>query len=95
MSIDEKQRLWMISFGERLRAVRESRKMTQLSLARICGIHQNSISKYESGNTVPNAYVLYKMCKALNVGKYELLGVADEKDNRNNASSNVRLNRLL
>jgi transcriptional regulator with XRE-family HTH domain len=41
-------------FGKRMRELRESKKLTQAELARLCGLGESTISFYESGKREPN-----------------------------------------
>ena len=54
------------TFADRLRYVREMRRLTQAELARACGISQGAIANYESQTRLaPRA--IFKLAKVLNV----------------------------
>ena len=56
--------------GERIKAYRESKKMTQKDIAEILEVEPGTISKYESGmiepnieslNSTPSLFIMYSM----------------------------------
>lgn len=53
---------------DRLRLIREARKMTQTDLAEAVGISSSSVSQYEAGNVNPSPDTLSRLCEALGVG---------------------------
>jgi transcriptional regulator with XRE-family HTH domain len=64
----------MKTFGERLRAMRKSRGMTQRDLAIRSGINVTSIGHYERDSAVPTITSLEWLVKALETTATELLG---------------------
>lgn len=62
---------------DRLRETRELQGLTQNELARISGISQNQISRYEAGQTEPSSSVIGQLAHALNVTVDYLLGLTD------------------
>lgn len=62
---------------DRLRETRELQRLTQNELARISGISQNQISRYEAGQTEPSSSVIGQLAHALNVTVDYLLGLTD------------------
>jgi len=63
---------------ERLREWREKRGMSQRELARLCGIGDAQVSKYENGHTDPSATYLRIMAEVLQVSADYLLGLTDD-----------------
>lgn len=63
----------ILTFGQRLRAIRKSKKMTQKELAKKLGIATNSLSRYETGERNPSISMLKEIAKALEVPQYELM----------------------
>ena len=59
--------------GERIKALRKARGMTQTELSRLTGIHRVSIAKYEMGKNEPGLKSLVKLCKVLGVPVETLL----------------------
>ena len=66
-------------FASRLRSRMEEQKESQTSLAKIVGVQRQTISLYATGQHNPNAYVLAKIARALNVSSDWLLGLSDYK----------------
>jgi putative DNA-binding protein, XRE family len=62
----------MKSFGERLKAIREEKKITQAELAAKTGIKQSAISSYENDKYMPNIENLRAICNVLNVSAADL-----------------------
>jgi len=63
---------------ERLRSWREKRGLSQRELARLSGIGEAQVSKYENGNVDPSATYLKKMAEVLQVSADYLLGLSDD-----------------
>lgn len=53
--------------GERLRAAREARGMTAVSLSDIIGVTPAAVSQYEKGHQSPAPDVMQRVCSALNL----------------------------
>jgi transcriptional regulator with XRE-family HTH domain len=62
--------------GERLRAIRKQRGVTQVDLAQAIGTTQNIVSDYERGKLRPNTTILTKLAAVLQVSSDEILGIA-------------------
>ena len=56
-----------IKIGKRLRSFRENRKLTFRELARLSGVHYNTISRYETGAIIPDLLILQQLGKTLKV----------------------------
>ena len=67
------QNLNALTFGQRLKAIRKSKKITQKELAKKLGIATNSLSRYETGERNPSISMLKEIAKALEVPQYELM----------------------
>lgn len=66
----------MKEFRERLKLTMQLRGMTQRELAEKTGLTEASISRYVSGQRVPNAESLMKICEALMIySDYFLFGM--------------------
>ena len=77
----------MENFGNRLRAIREKRGLSQRKLVKMIakiGVTQDCnsdvIGRYERGDRLPSAYKLHDICIALNVSADYLLGLSDKED---------------
>lgn len=76
--------LHMATFAENLKRIREqqrpkNKKMTQVDLAKICGLTQAAISKYETGEAVPELAALLKLATGLRVPLESLVEGEDVK----------------
>jgi transcriptional regulator with XRE-family HTH domain len=58
--------------GERLKAIRESKEMSQGDIEKETGLMRCYISRVENGHTVPAIETLEKMARALEVELYQL-----------------------
>jgi transcriptional regulator with XRE-family HTH domain len=58
--------------GERIRAVREQKNLSQGDVERRCGLLRCYISRVENGHTVPSVETLEKFARALEVPLHEL-----------------------
>lgn len=68
-------------FTTRLKQSITERGLSQRMLATLIGTTEQSVSRWANGNRTPNADVLYRMCKALDVSADYLLGLSNEKVN--------------
>lgn len=69
----------MNKFGIRLKELRESSKMTQISLSTRLGMSQESISSYERGISKPSIDVLKLIADYFNVSADYMLGIDNNK----------------
>lgn len=53
--------------GQKLRAIRSLRGITQSELAHQCGLSQSAIAQFEAGNRDMRASSILKICEALRV----------------------------
>src|SRR5260370_29487360 len=58
--------------GERLRALREEKKLSQGDIEKRTGLLRGYISRVENGHTVPSIETLEKMARSLEVPMYRL-----------------------
>ena len=64
-------------FGERLTAIRKSRKVSQEDLAKMIGVHAPVIGRYERGEVKPSIEVATKIANAMSVSLDYLVGNSD------------------
>lgn len=64
--------------GERLRALREARKLSQGEIEKRTGFLRAYISRVENGNSVPALVNLEKFARALEVSMYQLFYEGEE-----------------
>jgi len=69
-----------VTIGERIRALRKERGMTQKQVAEKCGMADSAIRKYESGSQTPKVETLQRIADALNVPLFSLLGSVSRTD---------------
>lgn len=62
----------------RIKDLREDRDMRQSDLARETGIDQRTISNYETGRTVPDAYALVRLADFFDVSIDYLVGRTEQ-----------------
>ncbi len=63
-----------MTFGERLKALREKRGWTQKKLAQLSGLTQDWVCRFETGERLPSFERLVGLRKALGVSWNMLLG---------------------
>jgi transcriptional regulator with XRE-family HTH domain len=64
--------------GERLREIREEKKLSQGDIEKRTGLLRCYVSRVENGHTVPAIETLEKMARALEVPLYQLLYEGEE-----------------
>lgn len=65
-------------FGEKVRALRLEKGLTQTQLADKIGLVKGSISAYEQGKKYPSVEVLIKLCSVFDVSSDYLIGLSDD-----------------
>ena len=65
--------------GERLRDLREAKKLSQGDIERRTGLLRCYLSRVENGHTIPAIETLEKMARAMEVPLYQLFYDGDEK----------------
>jgi transcriptional regulator with XRE-family HTH domain len=65
--------------GDRLRDLREAKKMSQGDIEKRSGLLRCYISRVENGHTIPAIETLEKMARAMEVPLYQLFYDGDEK----------------
>src|SRR5215472_2114883 len=59
--------------GQKLREIREAKKMSQVEIAEATGLVQPYVSRVENGHTIPGVETLEKWASALKVPLYQIL----------------------
>jgi transcriptional regulator with XRE-family HTH domain len=67
-----------VIIGERLRALREEKKLSQGDIEKKTGLFRCYISRIENGHTVPAIETLEKLARALDVPMYQLFYDGEE-----------------
>ena len=67
-------------FADALRKLRTKKGLTQIQLARAMFVNKATISKWESGSRMPDAAMITRLARILEVDVGMLLSTADEND---------------
>jgi transcriptional regulator with XRE-family HTH domain len=67
-----------MNIGDRLRALREQKNLSQGHIEKRTGLLRCYISRVENGHTVPSVGTLEKLARALEVPLYQILYSGDE-----------------
>ena len=62
---------------ERIRELRIENKLNQSELAKKCNVKQSCVSKWERGETLPDAEMIITLAEIFNVSADYLLGIND------------------
>jgi len=73
--------------GDRLRALREQRNLSQGDIEKRTGLLRCYVSRVENGHTVPAVETLEKMARALGMPLYQLLYDGDEPPRADSSST--------
>ena len=68
----------MSDFGERLKALRECRRLTQKQLANILGIEERSVSRYEEKDSLPRVDTAVKIARYFGYSVEEMVEGEEE-----------------
>lgn len=69
-----------LTFGERLRAARKQKKLTQKELAKLINAAHNSISNWENDQNKPDPDTIQNLCWALDVQPNYFFGETSKPD---------------
>ena len=79
-------------FGQRLKELRKSKRITQKELANMLHLSdKSSISRYEKGQNRPQFDVITKIADILNVSSDYLLGKTDKTTPKSKLDEGIRL----
>lgn len=56
-----------MNFGERIKELRTSKKLSQTELAELTGLHYTQIGRYENGKSLPSSDILKKLAEVFSV----------------------------
>ena len=62
-------------FGEKIRAFRDKKHLEQYQLAKIAGISNGAMSKWENGHSNPKLLNVLNICKFFNISMEEMLSI--------------------
>ena len=60
-----------VEFGSNIKLSRNSKGYSQENLAHALGITRSTIARYESGEILPNAEQIAKICEELDIYEYD------------------------
>jgi len=67
----------LVKIGNRIRFLREQKKVSQQDLAAFCNFEKANMRRIEAGRTNPTIYTLYKISQGLMVSLSEIVDVED------------------
>lgn len=82
-------------FGEKLKAVRKSKNLTQLELSKRIEVSKGTVSAYEQGLSYPSLETLVKICGILDTSADYLLGLSDNLVFKMGGLTNDQINSVL
>ncbi|ADG39881.1 MULTISPECIES: helix-turn-helix domain-containing protein [Leuconostoc] len=82
-------------FGEKLKAVRKSKNLTQLELSKRLEVSKGTISAYEQGLSYPSLETLVKICEILNTSSDYLLSLSDNLTFKMGGLTSEQMNSVL
>ena len=80
-----------MEIGQRIKDLRNKRRITQTDLAKGVHVTQQTITAWESGRAVPNATTLESIANYFNVSSYYLLGRTNKPISDDQLSDNQKL----
>ena len=84
-----------MTLGERIKQLRDEKGITQLKLARLCGVNRNSIYMYERNNVQPRQEVLSRIANALDVSIDYLLGNSDDPNDKTSTCNSDNMTKAI
>jgi transcriptional regulator with XRE-family HTH domain len=71
-----------ISFGKRLKKLREEKQLYQEDIAKITGVERSTVAKWETTSSIPNAETLDRLATYFNISVDYLLGRTNARHER-------------
>lgn len=81
----------MSSFGERLKAARERRGLTQAEVQKRIGLGFRSLSRYETGTAAPDPETVTELIRLYDVSADYIMGLSPEMGHATDPSSGTSL----
>lgn len=76
----------MAELKDRLKELRQEKRLIQDELAKKLNISRNTITRYENGTRQPNINTVKKIAELFDISTDYLLGISDRRYNFDNAS---------
>lgn len=74
-------------FGEKIRIARKSKGLSQENLGKAIKKDSTTVGRYETGEIVPDAEIIYKLCQELGINEYELFDTGNKIKNLENSKN--------
>lgn len=81
----------MNSFGQRLRLLREEKKMVQKEIAGLIDVSESTVGKYENGLRTPTPETIIKLAKYFEVSSDYLLGYSEIRETAEEILKNLKI----
>ena len=81
-------------FGERIKQFRNAKGLSQENLAYAVGKNKATISRIENGTLLPDAELIYLICRELEITEYELFNSRDALLNKKESKNPFGVNKL-
>ena len=78
-------------FGEKLKLLRNSKKLSQMQLATLIDVKHNSVSDWEHNRHYPDVHIILKLCDILETTPNYLITDIEVEENLYNEESIARL----
>lgn len=83
MAISDDDREFFIQLGARIAELRKAKNITQIQMAEVLGVSQQTINSYEVGRRRVPVSALPQLATALTISIEELLGETTQANNKN------------
>ncbi len=70
------------AIGEKIQKLRKAEGVSQKEFAKIVGVTDKAVSKWENGLSVPDIYKIYKVCRYFNISFEDFMGDKDKHEER-------------
>ena len=68
------------TFGNKIYQLRNQLKLSQSELAKLVGVSNKAVSKWENGKSMPDLAIIQELCKILGVSLTTLLNGEENRD---------------
>lgn len=70
------------TIGEKIQKLRKQEGVSQKDFAKIVGVTDKAVSKWENGLSIPDIYKIYKVCRYFNISFEDFMGDKDKHEER-------------
>ena len=82
------------NFGNNIRKLRRSKGLSQKNVADALEVTDATVARYESGEILPNAEQIWKICEELEVYESDLFETSNKVINKENSNNPFKTNML-